>query len=269
MRLIAHLDDVGLPVAGVLIGDRVLTLELLAERAGLRDELALLDLRGLLGEDPDLAETRAAAARAAALRLTGVPASTLQRAPLLEPGKIVCVGHNYASHVLEQGLPIPTRPMLFATFANAVVGDLDPVIRPETTHALDLEAELAVVIGRRARRVAVADAMAHVAGYVAANDISARDLQGSKPALREGERGDGQWLRAKGSDTFLPLGPALVTADELGDPGDLSVRGFHTPAEGPHAGSRGTSAGWAHVRHGLRRRRADRVHLGEHHPGAG
>jgi 5-carboxymethyl-2-hydroxymuconate isomerase len=69
-----------------------------------------------------------------------------------------------------------------------------------------------------------------------ANDISARDLQGSPPALREGERGDGQWLRAKGSDSFLPLGPCLVTADQLGDPGTLRVRGFHTPAGRPGAG---------------------------------
>ena len=236
MRLVAHVDDLGLPVAGILVGDRVLTLELLAEHAGLREELAYLDPRGLLGEDPDLAETRAALARATAAGLEGVPATSLRPAPPLEPGKIVCVGQNYASHVLEQGLPLPTRPMLFAKFANAVVGDGDPVIRPASTHALDLEAELAVVIGRRARRVAAADALAHVAGYLAANDISARDLQGSKPALREGERGDGQWLRAKGSDTFLPLGPCLVTADELGDPGDLAVRGYHTPAEGPAAG---------------------------------
>ena len=79
-------------------------------------------------------------------------------------------------------------------------------------------------------------ALDHVAAYTAANDISARDLQGSKPALREGERGDGQWLRAKGSDTFLPLGPCLVTAEELGDPGRLAVRGFHAPAGGPDAG---------------------------------
>ena len=236
MRLIAHVDDLGLPVAGILVGDRVLTLEMLAEHAGLREELAYLDPRGLLGEDPDLAETRAALARATAAGLEGVPATSLRPAPPLEPGKIVCVGQNYASHVLEQGLPLPTRPMLFAKFANAVVGDGDPVIRPASTHALDLEAELAVVIGRRARRVAAAGALAHVAGYLAANDISARDLQGSKPALREGERGDGQWLRAKGSDTFLPLGPCLVTADELGDPGDLAVRGYHTPAEGPAAG---------------------------------
>jgi 2-keto-4-pentenoate hydratase/2-oxohepta-3-ene-1,7-dioic acid hydratase in catechol pathway len=236
VRLVAHLDDLDLPVAGVLIGDRVLTLELLAEHAGLREELAFLDPRGLLVEDDDLAETRAALERALADGVAGIPAASLRPAPSLEPGKIICVGQNYASHVREQGLPLPTRPMLFAKFANAVVGDGDPVIHPATTHALDLEAELAVVIGRRARRVSPETALEHVAGYMTANDISARDLQGSPPALREGERGDGQWLRAKGSDTFLPLGPCLVTADELGDPGDLRVRGFHAAATGPSAG---------------------------------
>jgi len=236
VRLVAHLDDLDLPVVAVLEAGRALTLDFLVERAGLREELALLDLRGLLAEDDDLAETRAAVARAADAGLAGVAVASLRLAAPLEPGKIVCVGQNYASHVLEQGLPLPTRPMLFAAFANAVVGDGEPVIRPASTHALDLEAELAVVIGRRARRVAAADALAHVAGYLAANDITARDLQGSKPALRDGERGDGQWLRAKGSDTFLPLGPGLVAADEIGDPGDLAVRGYHTPAAGPAAG---------------------------------
>ncbi len=92
------------------------------------------------------------------------------------------------------------------------------------------------MIGRRARRVAAADALDHVIAYAAANDISARDLQGSKPALRDGERGDGQWLRAKGSDTFLPLGPCLVTADEVGDPAALAVRSWWVRASGPDAG---------------------------------
>lgn len=236
MRLVAHLDDLGLPVAGIVDHDRVLTLELLAEHAGLREELALLDPRGLLAEDQDLAETRAALERGRAIGLVGVLAASLRPAAPLEPGKIVCIGQNYAGHVLEQGLPLPSRPMLFAKFANAVVGDREPVVRPATTRALDSEAELAVVIGRRARRVTAADALAHVIAYAVANDISARDLQGSRPALREGERGDGQWLRAKGSDTFLPLGPCLVTADELGDPADLAVRGYHTRGSGPGAG---------------------------------
>ncbi len=236
MRLIAHLDDLDLPVAGILDGGRVLTLDLLAERAGLPEELAILDPRGLLAEDEGLIATRAAVARAREAGVVGVDPAEVRLVAPLEPGKIVCVGQNYAGHLREQGLPLPTKPLLFAKFANAVVGDGEPVVRPPSTHALDLEVELAVVIGRRARRVASADALDHVIAYTAANDISARDLQGSKPALREGERGDGQWLRAKGSDTFLPLGPCLVTADELGDPAGIAVRSFHVAAGRPNAG---------------------------------
>ena len=236
MRIVAYLDELDLPVAGVLVDGRVITLAALAERAGLREELALMDVRGLLGEDEELVETRAAVARALQDRIRGVPVGKLRLVAPLDPGKIVCVGSNYRSHVLEQGQPIPERPLLFAKFSNAVVGDSEPVIRPATTRALDLEVELGVVIGRRARRVAVDAALDHVAGYVTANDISARDLQGSKPALAPGARGDGQWLRAKGSDTFLPLGPCIVTADELGDPAALHLRSWHTPAGGPDAG---------------------------------
>jgi 2-keto-4-pentenoate hydratase/2-oxohepta-3-ene-1,7-dioic acid hydratase in catechol pathway len=236
VRLIAHLDDLDLPVAGILDEGRILTLDLLAERAGLPEELAILDPRGLLAEDEGLVATRAAVARARELGLDGVDPAGLRLVAPLEPGKVICVGQNYAGHVREQGLPLPTRPLLFAKFANAVVGDGEPVVRPPSTHALDLEVELAVVIGRRARRIAAADVLDHVAAFTAANDISARDLQGSKPALREGERGDGQWLRAKGSDTFLPLGPCLVTADELGDPGNIAVRSFRVAAAGPDAG---------------------------------
>jgi 2-keto-4-pentenoate hydratase/2-oxohepta-3-ene-1,7-dioic acid hydratase in catechol pathway len=236
MRIVAYLDDLDLPVAGVLADGRVITLEALVDRAGLREELALLDVRSLLAEDEDLAETRTAFATAAREGLRGVPASDLRLVAPLEPGKIVCVGSNYRSHVEEQGQPIPDRPLLFAKFSNAVVGDGEPVIRPATTQALDLETELGVVIGRRSRRVRVDEALDHVAGYVTANDISARDLQGSKPALAPGARGDGQWLRAKGSDTFLPLGPCVVTADELGDPATLRLQGWHTPAAGPDAG---------------------------------
>jgi 2-keto-4-pentenoate hydratase/2-oxohepta-3-ene-1,7-dioic acid hydratase in catechol pathway len=237
MRLIAYLDDLDLPVAGVLVGDRVHTLDRLAEDAGLREELALLDLRGLIAEDEGLAETRAALARALADGAGGVVVDDLRLVAPLEPGKIVCVGQNYKAHCTEQGVPYPDRPMLFAKFANAVVGDTEAIIRPESSAALDLEVELGVVIGKRARRVAVGDALAHVVGFVTCNDISARDLQGAKPALREGQRGDGQWLRAKGSDTFLPLGPCVVTADEIANPDDLAVRSWLTQFDGPFAGS--------------------------------
>ena len=191
------------------------------------------DLAALLAADPGLAVTRSALDRlgsdAARERALARDAVRLL-APLPRPAKIVCVGLNYRDHVEEQHIATPDRPTLFSKFANAVVADGEPVILPDATHALDLEAELAFVVGRRARRVPATEAMAIVAGYCAANDVSARDLQGQKAALRPGEHGDGQWLRAKGSDTFLPLGPALVTADEVADPPRLPVRSWLTSA---------------------------------------
>ena len=135
-------------------------------------------------------------------------------APVPRPGKIVCVGLNYRDHAAETGKPVPTEPVLFAKFANSVVGDGAEVALPAVTEEVDWEAELGVVIGRRASRVSVADALAHVAGYTCMNDLSARDLQ----------RSGGQWTRGKAIDGFLPMGPWLVTADEIGDPQRLSVR---------------------------------------------
>jgi len=152
------------------------------------------------------------------------------------PGKIVCVGLNYHGHVVEGGRPAPTRPLLFAKFANTILADGEPIVRPEGTHALDLEVELGVVIGSVAHRVRREDALGHVAGYVVVNDVSARDWQGVKAALGDGEVGDGQWLRAKGSDTFLPVGPVMVTADEIPDPQQLRLRSWRIPGSGPDAG---------------------------------
>ena len=162
------------------------------------------------------------------------PASRAAAAALTDlwTQKIVCVGLNYADHVKEGGRAAPDRPLLFAKFPNAMIGDGEAIVRPEGTHALDLEVELGVVIGRTARRVTPDAAMDHVAGYVVVNDVSARDWQGNPQALREGEKGDGQWLRAKGSDTFLPIGPDFVTADEL-DPRDgLRLRSWRIPGKG-------------------------------------
>ena len=155
---------------------------------------------------------------------------------LPNPGKIVCVGLNYHDHVAEGGRAGPVRPLLFAKVPSAVIADGAPIVRPAGTHALDLEVELGVVIGSTTRRVARADALDHVAGYVVANDVSARDWQGVKPALREGEVGDGQWLRAKSADTFLPIGPVMVPRDEIPDPQRLRLRSWRTPGSGPEAG---------------------------------
>jgi 2-keto-4-pentenoate hydratase/2-oxohepta-3-ene-1,7-dioic acid hydratase in catechol pathway len=157
-------------------------------------------------------------------------------APIPLPGKVICVGLNYRDHVSEGGRPGPVRPLLFSKFANAVIADGDDIVRPEGTVALDLEVELGVVIGTTAHRVTRAEALDHVAGYVVVNDVSARDWQGIPAALGEGEVGDGQWLRAKGSDTFLPMGPVFVTADEIGDPQALRLRSWRIPGSGPDAG---------------------------------
>ena len=125
------------------------------------------------------------------------------------PQKIVCVGLNYRDHAEEQGTPLPDRPLLFAKWPNTLIGDGDPIRIPPVSQHVDYEAELGVVIGRRASGVSVADALDHVEGYVVANDVSARDQQFN----------DGQWFRGKGHDTFCPVGPIV----ELDDPTDLQV----------------------------------------------
>jgi len=168
---------------------------------------------------------------------TALRAADLRPLPAVEfPGKIVGIGLNYRDHIVEQHLEIPIRPTLFAKFGNAVVADGEPIVRPQGTSALDLEVELGVVIGRRTRRVAREDVAAHVAGYVVVNDVTARDWQGNRAALRPGESGDGQWLRAKGSDTFLPMGPVFVSADELPLPLGLRLRSWRIPGSGPERG---------------------------------
>ncbi len=229
MRLFAFLADDG-PAVGVLTeAERVVRL---------RTVDGGLDLA--LAEDllPALLDEAAGVLARSDSRTAGVPVAELEPLPVLEfPGKVVCVGLNYADHVAEGGRAAPERPMLFAKFANCVIGDGEPIIRPEGTHALDLEVELGVVISRRARRVAAADALAHVAGYVVLNDVSARDWQGMPSALREGERGDGQWLRAKGSDTFLPVGSVLATADTFDPAAGARIRSWRIPGSGPDAGS--------------------------------
>ena len=136
------------------------------------------------------------------------------QAPIRRPGKIICVGLNYHDHCREQGVEPPAYPMLFSKFANAVSNPGASVTRPVATERLDLECELAVVIGRRASRIGPAEASDAIFGYTILNDVTMRDLQ----------REDRQWLRAKGSDGFAPMGPAVVTPDELGDPRSLAIR---------------------------------------------
>jgi len=138
------------------------------------------------------------------------------RAPVGDPGKIMCIGQNYRDHCEEQNQPIPERAILFAKYSNTL-NDPGGVIRlPKVSPEIDYEAELAVVIGGPGgggREITEADALNHVAGYLCANDVTARDIQ----------RGDGQWVRGKSPDTFFPIGPYLVTADEIPDPHTLDI----------------------------------------------
>lgn len=136
-------------------------------------------------------------------------------APVPRPGKVIAIGRNYREHAAEEGADPPHEPLIFSKWPSSIVGH-GAEIRwsAELTRQVDYEAELAVVIGRQARRVAIGDALEYVLGYTCLNDVSARDLQFA----------DGQWVRGKSLDTFCPMGPALVTADEIGDPQDLTIR---------------------------------------------
>jgi 2-keto-4-pentenoate hydratase/2-oxohepta-3-ene-1,7-dioic acid hydratase in catechol pathway len=133
----------------------------------------------------------------------------------LAPGKIVAIGLNYMDHIREAGMERPQRPLVFTKFTTSLIGDGEPIrIDRAITERVDWEVELAVVVGRAMTRVAPQDALAHVFGYTVANDVSARDVQFS----------DGQWVRGKSLDTFCPLGPVIVTADEIPDPQALALR---------------------------------------------
>ena len=129
------------------------------------------------------------------------------------PGKIVCVGLNYRDHAEEQGVELPEAPLLFAKFTTSLIGPGDAIVIPPAVTKCDYEAELGVVLGATVKQVSKENALEAVAGYVAANDVSARDLQ----------FGDGQWTRGKSPDTFCPVGP-LVPASEVPDPHALPIR---------------------------------------------
>jgi 2,4-diketo-3-deoxy-L-fuconate hydrolase len=135
-------------------------------------------------------------------------------APVPRPPKIICIGLNYRDHAAEGDVPIPDEPPLFAQFANSLIGPGETIVVSALTSKPDYEAELAVVIGAGGADIPVGEALAAVAGYTCCNDVSARDLQFQNM----------QWMRGKAIDTFLPMGPWLVTADEIPDPNALGIR---------------------------------------------
>ena len=134
--------------------------------------------------------------------------------PIDRPGKIICVGLNYRDHAEEQGTALPEAPLLFAKWQNTLIGPGEAIVIPPVVTKCDYEAELGVVIGERVRDASAENALEAVAGYVCVNDVSARDLQFA----------DGQWTRGKSPDTFCPVGPALVSRDDIPDPQALPIR---------------------------------------------
>ncbi|XP_035674731.1 fumarylacetoacetate hydrolase domain-containing protein 2-like [Branchiostoma floridae] len=136
--------------------------------------------------------------------------------PVPNPGKVICVGMNYKDHCLEQNAPIPEEPIYFSKFGNSITGPEDDIIHPENSDEVDWEVEMVVVIGKQGKDIKEEEAYDYVAGYTVADDVSARDWQ-----MRKNGR---QWLLGKTFDTFCPLGPAIVTKDEIPDPHALGLR---------------------------------------------
>ncbi|WP_428395085.1 fumarylacetoacetate hydrolase family protein [Lichenicoccus sp.] len=189
-----------------------------AERPGLLDRQGhIRDLSAHLDDVAGTALLPDALARLATLDTADLPA--VEGGPRIGPcvghvGKFICIGLNYADHAAETGAAIPKEPILFMKATSAITGPYDPLIIPRGSEKTDWEVELGVVIGTEARCVSEADAMAHVAGYCLVNDVSERAWQA--------ERG-GQWTKGKSADSFGPIGPWLVTADEVADPQALSL----------------------------------------------
>ncbi len=196
-------------------------MELLERGAAWRKALGVVT--GALAKELDAAHTHKDGAKAARRsspavgRRDGELVTPLARAkllaPIARPGKITCVGLNYADHAREQGIEPPDRPIFFLKSSNTICGPGDPIKLPPNSSQVDYEAEFAVVLGKRGRRIPEEKAMDYVAGYTILHDVTARDMQ----------FGDKQWFRGKSCDTFAPTGPWIVTPDEVPDINNLRI----------------------------------------------
>jgi 2-keto-4-pentenoate hydratase/2-oxohepta-3-ene-1,7-dioic acid hydratase in catechol pathway len=172
-----------------------------------RGDEAIAEIKALVDE--------ARAGRVAIDERLAFALDSVELLPPVYPGKILAIGRNYVDHAIEGGAAPPAAPLIFTKLLNSLSAHKAPIVLPAISSQVDYEAELAVVIGRRAKRVGEADALNHVFGYTLINDVSARDLQ----------FGDGQWVRGKGLDGFAPLGPCITTRDEIGDAHALRIEG--------------------------------------------
>ena len=218
MKLAAlYSGDTGVPALHVAVEGGFAAVDELAAAAGPADLGGLHDVGELYARGP-AAVSRLRELAAGALAGGGPArvdqASARYAPPVLRPGKILCVGLNYADHIAESHAEPPERIVLFAKFSSGLIAHGEPIIRPAITSELDYEGELAVIIGRRATDVAAGDALGYVGGYTIINDVSARDLQGAEP----------QWIRGKALDTFAPLGPVVLDAAAAPPVGEMTLR---------------------------------------------
>ena len=206
---------------GLLINNRVVTLLAFAQDndhrfipAWLSENTTVLDI--INNGDQGLADiTRLIEGSSSKDSQVGVPVESVSFLPPVYPSKIVAIGRNYVDHAIEGGAEPPSAPLIFNKLPNSLSSHNAPIVLHKISTQIDYEAELAVVIGRRATRVSESEALEYVFGYTAINDVSARDLQ----------FGDGQWVRGKSLDSFAPLGPFITTRDEVPNVQQLKIEG--------------------------------------------
>jgi len=210
MRIVQYTvkgDSQQTPHVGVRVGNKVVDLKTI-------NAAAPNTLIETLKQQPDLLKNLDVS------KLQDVSGVPLDNVTLLPPvsgsDKVVCIGMNYKDHCEEQNVPVPKEPIFFSKFSSCLVGPQDPIPYPEVTKELDYEVELAVVIGKKGKNIQSSNVMDHVLGYTVAHDVSARDWQ-----LK---RNGGQWLIGKTMDAFSPIGPEIVTKDEIPDPHKLAIK---------------------------------------------
>jgi len=197
---------------GVRFGDQIVQLSGL-NGVDFESPKSLLEL--LQSEDPSLLGKIKGYVYSENVPKISVDTVTLT-SPILNPDKVICIGMNYKDHCEEQNVPVPVEPIIFSKFASSIAGPFDPIPYPKETKELDFEVELAFIIGKKGKNIKLEDAMSHVFGYTVAHDVSARDWQLKKNG--------GQWLLGKAMEAFAPLGPDIVTSDELQDPHNLTIK---------------------------------------------
>lgn len=198
-----------------------------SEQPGIYQDGMVFNLSAIMPEIPDIGEyffrhgwfekikkIHQEDSTLACFRSCAVPESQIRLGPPIhKPSKIICIGKNYLDHAQEGGFDVPKQPLLFCKSQNTINGPFDPIQLPSSSHMIDWEVELAVIIGKEGKQIQKESAYDYIAGYTILNDVSARQAQFS----------DGQWFRGKSFDTFAPVGPAIVTQDEIPNPHDLNL----------------------------------------------